>query len=71
MVKEKYLQEIMDVIHSKGCVTRRFIVDYLIQQLKLSQQQSENIVDEVLASLVKRNVITRKGRGVYCWADPP
>jgi len=66
MVKEKYLQVIMDLVRERGCVTRRFIIDQLIQ-LGLTPK-TESVVDEVLQSLLKRNIIVRKGRGVYCWS---
>ena len=68
MVKEKYLQIIIDVIRVKGCVTRRFIVDQLIITRNLSYKQAERVADEALESLLKRNIVVRKGRGVYCWS---
>jgi predicted DNA-binding transcriptional regulator len=67
MVKEKYIQPIMDVIRAKGCATRRHIIDELIRQFKLSKKQAERAATEALESLLKRGVIARKGRGVYCW----
>jgi predicted DNA-binding transcriptional regulator len=67
MVKEKYIQPIMDVIRAKGCATRRYIIDELMRQFKLSKKQAERVAAEALESLLKRGVITRKGRGVYCW----
>jgi hypothetical protein len=66
MVKEKYLQIVMDVIRTKGCATRRYIIDQLIQ-LNLTGKRAERAADEALESLLKRGVIARKGRGVYCW----
>jgi len=67
MVKEKWLQLVIDIVRERGCVTRRFIVDEL-QSLSITQNQAERIADETLESLLKRGVIVRKGRGVYCWS---
>jgi hypothetical protein len=72
MVRERYLQFIMDVVKAKGCATRRYIIDQLLQMnLNLTAKQTEYIVDDIIYSLVRRNVVVRKGRGVYCWAGPP
>ncbi len=71
MVKEKYVQVMIDVIRDKGCTTRRFIIDHLVNTYNISPKQAEWIVDDIIESLIKRNIVTRKGRGVYCWAGPP
>jgi Trp operon repressor len=68
MVAEKWLQMFIDIIREKRCVTRRYIIEQLLQ-MNLNQRQAENVVDEVLKSLLKRGVIVRKGRGVYCWSS--
>jgi aryl-phospho-beta-D-glucosidase BglC (GH1 family) len=71
MVREKYLQTVMDLIRSKGCATRRYIIDQLTQiNPNLTSMQAERIVDELIESLLKRGVIVRKGRGMYCWNAP-
>jgi hypothetical protein len=57
----------MDLVRAKGCVTRRYVVEQLQQQLKLTQATAERVADRTLASLVERKVVARKGRGVYCW----
>jgi predicted transcriptional regulator len=67
MVRERYLQVVMDIIMSKKCVTRRYIVDQLVATFNLSFKQAERATAETLESLIKRGLITRKGRGVYCW----
>jgi len=67
MVKERYLQLVMDIVREKGCATRRYIIDKL-QNIGLARNQAERATDEALESLVKRGVIVRKGRGVYCWS---
>jgi hypothetical protein len=72
MVREKYLQTIIDIVKTKGCVTRRYIIDQLLQMnLNLTAKQAEYIVDDIIYSLVRRNVVVRRGRGLYCWAGPP
>ncbi len=67
MVKEKYLQVVMDLVRAKGCVTRRYVVEQLQQQLQLAQESAKRVADKTLRSLVERDVVARKGRGVYCW----
>jgi hypothetical protein len=68
MVREKHLQNVIDVIRSKGCATRRHIIDHLINTFNIKPyRQAERAVDEALRSLLKRGVVVRKGRGVYCW----
>ena len=69
MVAEKWLQLIMDIVRGKGCVTRRYIIDQLLQ-LNLTQKQAEKVVDDTVDVLLRRGVIVRKGRGLYCWAGP-
>jgi hypothetical protein len=71
MVAEKWLQAFIDVIREKRCVTRRYLVDYIVTKHEIPVERALDIVDDTLAALVKRGVITRKGRGVYCWAGPP
>jgi hypothetical protein len=67
VAKEKYLQAVMDLVRAKGCVTRRYVVEQLQQQLKLTPGSAERAADRTLRSLVERKVVARKGRGVYCW----
>jgi predicted transcriptional regulator len=71
VVAERWLQIFIDLVKEKGCVTRRFIIDHLVNTHNTSHKQAERIADDIIESLVKRNIITRKGRGVYCWAGPP
>jgi predicted transcriptional regulator len=71
VVAERWLQIFIDLVKEKGCVTRRFIIDHLVNTYNISHKQAERIADDIIESLVKRNIITRKGRGVYCWAGPP
>ncbi len=67
MVKEKYLQVVIDLVRAKGCVTRRYVVEQLQQQLQLTPRSAEKVADKTLRSLVERKIVARKGRGVYCW----
>jgi dimeric dUTPase (all-alpha-NTP-PPase superfamily) len=71
MVREKYLQTIIDIVKTKGCATRRYIIELLQMNLNLTAKQAEYVVDDIIYSLVRRNVVVRRGRGVYCWAGPP
>jgi hypothetical protein len=71
MVKERYLQVVIDIMRAKGCATRRHIIEQLLQMnLNLTAKQAEYIVDDIIYSLVRRNVVVRRGRGLYCWAGP-
>ncbi len=65
------MQVFIDLIREKGCVTRRYLVDYIVTNHSLPEERATNIVDDTVDVLLKRNIITRKGRGVYCWAGPP
>jgi len=67
VAKEKYLQAVMDLVRAKGCVTRRYVVEQLQQQLQLTLGRAERVADRTLGSLAERKVVARKGRGVYCW----
>jgi hypothetical protein len=67
VAKEKYLQVVMDLVRAKGCVTRRYVVEQLQQQLRLAPGSAERVADRTLGSLAERKVVARKGRGVYCW----
>jgi hypothetical protein len=69
VVKEKYLQVVIDLVRAKGCVTRRYVVEQLQQQLQLTPKNARRVADKTLGSLVERKVVARKGRGVYCWLD--
>jgi hypothetical protein len=71
MVAEKWVQVFIDIIKAKGCVTRHYVIDYIVNSYNIPRGKALNIVDDTLANLVKRGVITRKGRGVYCWSGPP
>jgi hypothetical protein len=65
-VAEKWIQLFIDIIREKRCVTRRYLVDYIVTH-EIPVERALNIVDDTLSALVKRNIIVRKGRGVYCW----
>jgi hypothetical protein len=67
LVKERYLQAVIDLVRAKGCVTRRYVVEQLQQQLQLAPESAKRAADKALRSLVERKVVARKGRGVYCW----
>jgi hypothetical protein len=67
MARERYLQAIIDMVRSKGCVTRGHIVGQLAGTFNLTKRRAERAAGEALESLIKRNIVVRKGRGVYCW----
>jgi DNA polymerase elongation subunit (family B) len=68
MVREKYLQTVIDVIRNKGCATRRLIIEELLRlDPDMGYRRAERAADEVIDSLLRRGIIVRKGRGVYCF----
>jgi hypothetical protein len=71
VVAEKWLQVFIDLIREKGCVTRHFVVEYIIASYLMPERKASKIADNTLATLVKRGVVVRKGRGVYCWSGSP
>jgi len=71
MVAEKWIQLFIDIVREKRCVTRRYLIDYVTTKHNIPEERAANIVDDTVDALLKRGVITRKGRGVYCWAGPP
>jgi len=68
--KEKYLQVTMTVIRAKGCVTRRFLIDFYMKKFGLSGDDVINAVKSAVKKLRARGIITLKGPGVYCWNVP-
>jgi DNA polymerase elongation subunit (family B) len=68
VVREKYIQTVIDVVRERGCATRRLIIEQIIKlDPDIKYRQAERAADEALESLLKRGVVVRKGRGVYCW----
>jgi hypothetical protein len=70
MVAERWIQLFIDIIREKRCITRHYLIEYIAKVSEVSEKKAADIVDDTVDVLLKRNVITRKGRGVYCWAGP-
>jgi hypothetical protein len=68
--REKYLQVTMTVIRAKGCVTRRFLLEFYVKKFGLSGSEAVNAVKNIVKKLRARGIITLKGPGVYCWNVP-
>jgi hypothetical protein len=68
--KEKYLQVTITLVRAKGCVTRRFLIDFYMKKFGLSGDDVVNAVKSTVKKLRARGVITLKGPGVYCWNVP-
>ena len=60
----------IDVIREKRCVTRHYLIEHVAEVVS-DEKKAANIVDDTIEALLKRGVIVRKGRGLYCWAGPP
>jgi hypothetical protein len=68
--KEKYLQVTITLVRAKGCVTRRFLIDFYMKKFGLSGDDVINAVKSTVKKLRARGIITLKGPGVYCWNVP-
>jgi hypothetical protein len=67
MVKEKYVQMIIDITREKRCVKRSVIIDIIAENLREDRKKVEIGVREALRRLVETQVIKRKTRGIYCF----
>ena len=70
MNPEKYLQTVMTLVRVKGCVTRRFLVDFFAKKYSLPRKDASDAVKSTVRKLRRRGIITLKGPGVYCWNVP-
>jgi hypothetical protein len=70
MVAEKWVQLFIDIVREKRCVTRRYLIDFVVNKHSIPEERAVNVVDDTIDVLLKRGVIVRKGRGLYCWAGP-
>jgi hypothetical protein len=65
--RPKYHQSIIDFIYSSaGCVRRNVIVEFLMVEFGLNREQAKTAAKQALRSLVRNNIVVRKGRGYYC-----
>jgi len=67
IVKEKYVQMIIDITREKRCVKRSVIIDIITENLGENRKKVEIGVREALRRLVDAQVIKRKARGIYCF----
>jgi hypothetical protein len=67
---EKYLQTAMTLIRARGCVTRRFLVDFMVKKYSMDRARAGEAVKSTVRKLRRRGIITLKGPGVYCWNVP-
>jgi hypothetical protein len=67
---EKYLQVVMTLVRVKGCVTRRFLVDFFARKYSMDRAAAGEAVKSTVRKLRRRGIITLKGPGVYCWNVP-
>jgi hypothetical protein len=67
---EKYLQTVMTLVRARGCVTRRFLVDFFSKKYAMDRAGAGEAVKSTIRKLRRRGVITLKGPGVYCWNVP-
>jgi len=67
IVKEKYVQMIIDITRKRKCVKRSVIIDIITENLREDRKKVEIGVREALKRLVDAQVIKRKTRGIYCF----
>jgi hypothetical protein len=67
---EKYLQTVMTLVRVKGCVTRRFLVDFFVKKYSMDRAGAGEAVKSTVRKLRRRGIITLRGPGVYCWNVP-
>jgi hypothetical protein len=67
---EKYLQVTMTVIRAKGCVTRRFLVEFFAKKYSMDRAGAGEAVKSAVRKLRRRGIIALRGPGVYCWNVP-
>ncbi len=67
---EKHLQVVITLVRVKGCVTRRFLVDFFMKKYSMDRARANDAVKSVARKLRRRGIITLKGPGVYCWNVP-
>jgi len=67
---EKYLQTAMTLIRARGCVTRRFLVDFMAKKYSMDKQKAGEAVKSTVRKLRRRGIVALKGPGIYCWNVP-
>jgi hypothetical protein len=67
---EKHLQTLITLVRVKGCVTRRFLVDFFSKKYSLDKTRAGETVKSAVRKLRRRGIIALKGPGVYCWNVP-
>jgi hypothetical protein len=67
---ERYLQTVMTLVRVKGCVTRRFLIDFFSKKHAMDRREAGEAVKSTVRKLRRRGIITLKGPGVYCWNVP-
>jgi len=47
-VAEKWLQMFIDIIREKRCVTRRYLIDYVVTKHNMPEEKAADIVDDTV-----------------------
>jgi hypothetical protein len=61
-----YTDLIIEIVYSRGCVTKSVLVNIIAEKLKKPKNTVRNNVSKRLVLLVRRGVIERPVLGVYC-----
>jgi len=65
-MRSKYQQVIIDAVRERWCLTRAEIISILMSKFELTYRKADNAAKYTLKALVRRGVLVRKGRGIYC-----
>jgi predicted transcriptional regulator len=66
VLKGKYTQLIIDIVYSKQCVKKSVLVDEIAKAIGEPKDIVDRNVDEILTRLVRRGVLKRPYKGIYC-----
>jgi len=64
--KTKYVQRVIDLVYSRGCIKRETIILALTKELQEPPEKIRDGVKGALKRLVRAGVVERRGRGYYC-----
>jgi len=62
----RYVQRILDLVYSHGCIKREAIISSIKEIEGADAKRIENGVKQALKRLVRKGLIIRKSTGYYC-----
>jgi hypothetical protein len=61
-----YVDLIIQIVYQHGCVTRKKLIDVIVEKTGKPRKTVENSVAKRVASLVKSGIIEKPRSGIYC-----